>query len=223
VKDRLRVTPNLKVSSGVARFSLRILNAAGQAVKTLSGQGRAPEPYAWDGLDDAGRRLPDGPYTAELSLEYLKGDRHLVRTQPFVIDTTPPEATVSAEYALFSPDGDGRRDLLPIRQKTSPETLWEGEVRNRAGAAIRSWFWKGQAEDFSWDGRDDAGNPAADGDYSYVLTSTDAAGNRAAVTLSGLEIDTRRTPVFVTVSAAGFSPNGDGRFDTIELKMHVVR
>lgn len=222
VKDRVRITPNLKVTAGVARYTLRILNAGGEAVRTLTGQNRAPEPFAWDGLDDQGRRLPDGEYRAELVLDYVKGDHHEAKTAPFFIDNTPPQATISTEFTLFSPDGDGRRDVLPVSQKTSEETLWEGEIRDKAGTVVRSLYWKTRAEGFSWDGRDDNGNLMPDGPYSYTLKSTDASGNTVSATLSGLIIDSRRTPVFVTVSANGFSPNGDGKFDSVELKPVVL-
>jgi outer membrane protein OmpA-like peptidoglycan-associated protein/flagellar hook assembly protein FlgD len=221
IKDRVRLTPNLKVSEGVARFSLRILDRQGTAVKNVTGQNRPPEAYAWDGLDDQGRRLPDGEYIAALILDYTKGDHHEVRTASFTIDTTPPEATLSAAYTLFSPDGDGRRDEIPIRQSTSPEVLWEGEIRDAANGTVRSFYWKQKAEDFNWDGRDDNGNRAADGRYTYILKSADAAGNTTSVNLAGIEIDTRRTPIFATVSGSGFSPNGDGRFDAIELRLVV--
>ncbi len=221
IKDRVRIIPSLKVTAGVARYTLRILDAQGAAVKTLAAQNRAPETYAWDGLDDQGRRLPDGEYVADLVLDYLKGDHHEARTAVFVIDTTYPQATVSTEYNLFSPDGDGRRDLLPIRQAASEETLWEGDIRDRGGKAVRSLYWKGKADGFSWDGRDDNGNQLPDEVYSYVLKSTDAAGNATTVTLNGLEIDMKRTPAFVTVSAPGFSPNGDGKFDSVELRLVV--
>ena len=177
IKDRVRVIPSLKVNAGVARYTLRILDAKGAAVKTLSGQGRAPETLAWDGLDDQGRRLPDGEYVAELVLDYLKGDHHEARTAPFIVDTTYPQATVSTEYNLFSPDGDGQRDLLPVRQATSEEALWEGDILDRSGKAVRSLYWKGKADGFSWDGRDDNGNQLPDGAFSYALKSTDAAGN----------------------------------------------
>ena len=221
VKDRVTIQPRLKVSEGVSRYALRILDAEGQSLRQVDGQNRAPENFSWDGLDDSGRRLPDGRYQAELILDYQKGDHHEVRTAVFIIDTRAPTIELSAEYSLFSPDGDGFKDKLPVRQSSSEEALWEGEFRNSAGEVVRSFYWKGGAQEFQWDGKDENGNKIPDGSYSYRIASTDAAGNSVSREIRGLEIDTRVTSVFVTASTDGFSPNGDEYADSIEFKPYV--
>jgi outer membrane protein OmpA-like peptidoglycan-associated protein/flagellar hook assembly protein FlgD len=221
VKDRINIQPRLKVAQGVASYELRILDSGGQVVRSVEGQNRAPQEFAWDGLDGRGRRLADGEYRAELVLDYLKGDHHQVQTSPFTIDTQAPTIEVSAEYSLFSPDGDGQKDGLPIRQNSSAETLWEGEFRNAKGEVVRSYYWKGQAASFQWDGKDENGNKIPDGQYSYRVRSTDLAGNSISKELKGLQIDTRVTSVFITASSDGFSPNGDGKADSIEFKPYV--
>jgi outer membrane protein OmpA-like peptidoglycan-associated protein len=144
-----------------------------------------------------------------------------VRTAAFRIDTKAPTIELSAEYSLFSPDGDGRKDKLPVRQSSSEEVLWEGEFRNAKGEVVRSYYWKGKATDFQWDGKDENGNKIPDGSYSYTIRSTDQAGNDVSKDLRGLEIDTRVTSVFVTASSDGFSPNRDGFSDSIEFKPYV--
>lgn len=220
-KDRLKLIPSLKISEGVEHFDLRIMDKGGQVVKNFSGQNRAPETYAWDGLSNEGKRLPDGEYQAELVLDYKKGDHHQVCTAPFIIDTEAPTAELSAEYTLFSPDGDGLRDRVPISQKSSVEDLWEGEISDSSGEAVKSIFWKGNAVDFSWDGTDENGNRIPDGLYTYSLSSTDRAGNSAAAAVKGIKIDTRRTSLFLTASESGLSPNGDGFKEDITFQSYV--
>jgi outer membrane protein OmpA-like peptidoglycan-associated protein/flagellar hook assembly protein FlgD len=221
VKDRVTIQPKLKVTEGVSRYDLRILDSQGQILRKVEGQNRAPQDFAWDGLDSSGRRLPDGEYQAELILDYQKGDHHEVRTAAFRIDTKAPTIELSAEYSLFSPDGDERKDKLPVRQSSSEEVLWEGEFRNAKAEVVRSYYWKGKATDFQWDGKDENGNKIPDGSYSYTISSTDQAGNGVSKELRGLEIDTRVTSVFVTASGDGFSPNRDGFSDSIEFKPYV--
>ncbi len=177
VKDTLTVRPRLKVTEGVASYTLRILDKAGQAVRSLQAQNRAPQDFAWDGLDNRGRRVPDGEYTAELALEYQKGDRHLVKTGAFSVDTQAPTIEASAEYGLFSPDGDGNRDFLPVTQTSSSEELWEGAFLNAKGETVRRYYWKGQAASLRWDGKDENGNKIPDGQYLYRVKGTDRAGN----------------------------------------------
>ena len=221
VKDRITIQPKLKVTEGVSRYELRILDAEGQILRKVEGQNRAPQDFPWDGLDGSGRRLADGQYQAELILDYQKGDHHEVRTTAFAIDTRAPTIELSAEYSLFSPDGDELKDKLPVRQSSSEEVLWEGVFRNARGEGVRSYYWKGKATDFQWDGKDENGNKIPDGSYSYTITSTDQAGNGVSRELRGLEIDTRVTSVFVTASSDGFSPNRDGFRDSIEFKPYV--
>jgi len=221
LKDRITIQPKLKVTEGVSHYSLRILDAGGQILRKVTGQNRAPQDFAWDGLDGSGRRLPDGEYQAELILDYQKGDHHEVRTALFSIDTKAPTIELSAEYSLFSPDGDGRKDKLPIAQSSSREALWEGEFRNAKGEVVRSYYWKGSATALQWDGKDENGNKIPDGSYSYLIKSTDQAGNSVSKELHGLRIDTRVTSLFVTASSDGFSPNGDAIADSIEFKAYV--
>lgn len=221
VKDRVTIQPRLKVTEGVSRYELRILDTNGQILRKMEGQNRPPQDFAWDGLDSSGRRLADGAYQAELILDYQKGDHHEVRTAPFRIDTKAPTIELSAEYSLFSPDGDELKDKLPVRQSSSDEVLWEGEFRNAKAEVVRSYYWKGKAVDFQWDGKDENGNKIPDGSYSYTIRSTDQAGNSVSKELRGLQIDTRVTSVFVTASGDGFSPNGDGFSDSIEFKPYV--
>ncbi len=221
VKDRIKLISTLKVTSGVESFHLRILDQSKQVVKNVRGQNRAPDTLAWDGLDDNGRRLPDGEYVAELELDYLKGDHHEVRTPSFIMDTKEPTIEISVDFTLFSPDGDGLRDEVTIRQSSSRENLWEAEIRDSREEEVRSFYWKGQASTFKWDGKDENGNKIADGLYSYRVRCIDPAGNSVSKEIRGLEIDTRLTPLFITVSADGFSPNYDGFLDKIEFNTYV--
>jgi outer membrane protein OmpA-like peptidoglycan-associated protein/flagellar hook assembly protein FlgD len=221
VKERVSVIPTLKIRSGVERYEIRILNAAGQVVKSISGRLRAPELYDWDGLDNEGRRAPDGQYLAELVLDYTKGDHHEVRTPAFTLDTVAPRVEAETAYTLFSPDGDGLLDTVSIKQSSSRETLWEAEIMNETGQIVRGYYWKGEVADLSWDGKDENGNKIPDGSYAYIVRSTDGAGNSAVATLPGLTIDTRPTPIFLTVSEAAFSPNSDGFRDTLTFTPYV--
>ena len=222
VKDTLTVRPRLKVSEGVASYTLRILDKSSQAVRSLQAQNRAPLDFAWDGLDNRGRRVPDGEYTAELALEYQKGDRHLVKTGAFLADTQAPTIEASAEYGLFSPDGDGSKDFLPVTQTSSSEELWEAAFLNAKGEAVRSYYWKGQAASLRWDGKDENGNKIPDGQYLYRVKGTDRAGNTVTREIRGITLDTRQTAAFLTVSGEGFSPNGDKAADSLDFSPVVT-
>ena len=216
-KTRVRIIPTLAVSTGVDSYTIRVKGADGSTVRTYTGRSRAPAEVLWDGIDDNGKRVADGKYTAALSVSYSNGSTPTAETTPFYVDNHVPQIDVTAPALLFCPTPDSKLKAVTIKQTSSTEDLWEGEILNSAGQKVRGWFWKGNAADFSWDARDDNGNLMPDGYYSYVVTATSKAGITTTKELKGIQVDTRPTPVYVTVDSDGFSPNGDGFRDTISF------
>ncbi|MCX7040216.1 MAG: hypothetical protein NT005_13915, partial [Spirochaetes bacterium] len=200
VKDRVRIIPSLRVTTGVDSYAVKVKNAKSELVRVFSGRNKAPDEITWDGIDEAGKRVADGQYAAELEVVYANGNRPLVVSNPFFVDTRMPQIEVKADQLLFSPTPGSRLPAIAIRQSSSEEDLWEGEIQDAKGAKVRGWFWKGTAADFSWDGKDENGNRAPDGYYAYVVRAQTKAGNAAAKELRGIQIDTRPTPVYVTAS-----------------------
>ena len=222
VKDRVRIIPSLRVTTGIDAFTVRVRNAKGEAVRGFSGRNKAPEEMSWDGIDDGGKRVADGQYAVELEVVYANGNKPLVVSNPFFVDTRIPQVDVKADMLLFSPTPDSRLAAIAIRQTSSEEDLWDGEIRDAKGLKVRSWFWKGKAADFSWDGKDENGNRASDGYYLYVVKTQNKAGTTVTKELRGIQIDTRPTPVYLTASSNGFSPNGDGMRDDITFTSLVT-
>ncbi len=221
VKDKVRIIPSLRVTTGVDTWTFRVRDAKGNTVRTFTGRSKAPDEVAWDGIDDAGKHAPDGQYTATLDVTYVNGNTPKAESGPFFIDTHVPQVTVSSAALLFSPTPDSKLQAVTIKQTSSDEDLWEGELRTAAGQHVRGWFWKGKASDFSWDGKDENGNLMPDGYYTYVVKAQSKGGTTATTQLTGIQIDTRPTPVYVTVDSNGFSPNGDGFRDTVSFAMLV--
>jgi flagellar hook assembly protein FlgD/outer membrane protein OmpA-like peptidoglycan-associated protein len=221
VKDRIGLSPKLQQRDGIDSYTVTVLNQAGRAVRTIRENGSPPEIIFWDGKDDSRRTVPDGMYKADLKLVYRNGSESKAETRSFELDTRVPEAQIAADYTLFSPDGDGRRDTVLIRQNGSEEELWSGSVVNADGEVIKRVFWKGLPGNYSWDGTSEAGNKVSDGIYSYRLTSEDAAGNSFKASIEGLKVDTAQTRIFVTADLKAFSPNGDGKFEEIAFSTIV--
>lgn len=219
VADHVMLLPRLDDREGIERYTLRIHAgrgdpAAAPVVRTLSGRGGVPEQIIWDGIDDAGDRVADGNYFGSLEVSYVKGNNPSASSPPFMVDTGYPEAELTADLLLLSPDGDGRRDLLQIRQSSTSEERWQGEIIDGAGNVVRSFFWRRELADFTWDAHDENGNVVANGTYAYRVTGRDLAGNAATALLEGIEVDGRPTPLFATLATEAFSPNGDEVRDT---------
>ncbi len=221
VRDKVRLIPSLRVTTGVDSWTFTVRDAAGNSVRTFNGRSKAPDEMTWDGIDDAGKHAPDGQYTVALAVSYVNGNKPKAESGPFFIDTHTPQIDVSADAMLFSPTPDSKLPAVTIKQSGSDEDLWEGEIRGADGKHVRGWFWKGKPAAFTWDGKDENGNLMPDGYYTYAVKAQSKGGNTTTKELRGIQIDTRPTPVYVTAGSNGFSPNGDGFRDDISFAMLV--
>jgi outer membrane protein OmpA-like peptidoglycan-associated protein/flagellar hook assembly protein FlgD len=221
VSDTVTMLPESQSATVIRSWNLMVLDASDATVRKFTGTGALPAKLVWDGRDDASKLAPDATYHAALEVRYVTDEVQSARSVEMALDVTPPSITISADLTLFSPDGDGRKDLVRVTQVSVPGDTWEGRIANASGNTVRSWTWKDSATGFEWDGTDAEGNKAPDGVYRYIVRSEDPAGNKAERTLENFILDTRPTQVFVTSSAAGFSPNKDGISDELSLGLVV--
>ena len=221
VRDRQRLFLRVDRDDDVAAYEVTVLNPAGEVVRRFEGRSVIQPSVTWDGTDGSGRRVLDGSYRAELSVEFVNGLEISAGTGEFTVDTTEPSVTVTIPYLLFSPDGDGERESIRIVQASSVEEAWLGTIRDASGVVVREYFWAGGADSTEWDGRDFAGNVAVDGAYVYQITATDRAGNTIVAKVPDITIDTRQPRLFVTSSTSAFSPNGDGVRDDLSFDMYA--
>ncbi len=219
IRDRITLIPQVKKKTGVSTYELQVTSESGKMIRRISGVDSIPAGIEWDGLSETGAKIDDGLYTAQIEVVYDKGDRSIAKSPAFLVDTIYPNAKVEVREKLFSPNNDGEKDSLEITQSSSVEALWVANIYNSEGQTVKSAFWKGSVESLIWDGRDENGNIVADGTYSYRLASTDGAGNTATFDVLNIRVDTVPTPIFVTLSSGGFSPNGDDDRDTIDISL----
>jgi hypothetical protein len=100
--------------------TLDLISSTGETVRTLVDsrryRARGTVAVEWDGRDDAGELVPDGTYRPRLTLE--SGARSFELQNPIVLDMRAPKITVTrVSPRVFSPDGDGRKDLVAVRYK----------------------------------------------------------------------------------------------------------
>ncbi len=219
--DTIGIRPRAMVTENLEGWRIEIRNAAGETVRTFTGSGE-PVPFNYNGRDEDGNTIPDGTYRAVLTLTYRGGQTPQTASDPFVSDTTPPQATVRLSTTVFSPDGDGLKDTVQVFQSSSEEREWTATLTGPGGEVVRTVVWEGRVENFVWDGTDAQGSVLPDGVYTYTLTAEDEAENVARPIVTRVRIDTRPTPVRITASDAGFSPNGDGILDVLGFNLALT-
>jgi hypothetical protein len=152
-----------------------MIDRSGEPVRELvsrQAQAAGGVTLVWDGRDDDGVVVPEGPYRPRVRLHDER--RTITLPNPIRVDVTPPRfERFSIRPRLFSPDGDGRNDKVTARYRVSERarvSLFVDGVRlvlkrgsKREGAV--TWF-----------GRIN-GEPVPPGPYVITLGARDLAGN----------------------------------------------
>ena len=214
VRNTIRLTPVMKEGTAVNHYVLSIVDSQSHEVYREEADRALPVAFTWNGIGSDGARCADDTYTAILETKSTNGSEAGAMSQPFAIDTVPPKIDARAAYSLFSPDGDGAKDALPVQVAASTDDIWTGTIVNARGNVVRTFDWQGIVPSFDWDGTDDAGNKVADGTYTLAFNAEDVAGNKTTTELGTFTVDNRPTTVYVTAELDAFSPNGDGNRDT---------
>ncbi|MFN8629439.1 MAG: FlgD immunoglobulin-like domain containing protein [Chloroflexota bacterium] len=132
-------------------------------------------------------------------------------------DSLAPKVwTVDAGAGVFSPDGNGAGDTLPISVRLSESSTWTLAMTDDEGNVLASSSGTGEYATITWA---PAANSLPAGTYHWNLTATDAYGNGPLEASGDVAIEFTAPEMTLAVSAdAGprvFTPNGDGVGDTI--------
>jgi hypothetical protein len=152
------------------RVTVVIVDSHGQVVRTLLSDGyrRGGQFFNWDGRNDFGGVVPAGTYKPRLHLAH--DHRTILMPNPIRVDPIAPAvALVSLAPRVFSPDGDGRRDVVRVRFKTSEpargllyvDDLPPLSTHRYAETGVLRWFGRGLSA----------------GPHRLVLRAIDLAGN----------------------------------------------
>ena len=222
VKDSIRFFPEVKKKDGIKSYDFRIKSEDGRTVFEKSGKRSVPELISWDGKE-AENEKDRGGYSASINVEYINGNNPSASTGSFAVDTEFPVLEIKEQYTVFSPNSDGRKDLLPVDiLSSSREELWTGKVTDEKGNVVREFNWEKLESRIFWDGKDNSGNILPDGEYSFVIASEDAGGSRTEKSIKRIILDNRITSAILSVSRDGFSPNSDDYYDNLEFSIFAA-
>ncbi len=202
-------TVTATASADAVRWELLVRPAAGsgtgEPVRRIAGTGRSAK-VAWNGMTSSGSRVPDGVYGVEVRFFDAAGNP-AARSWQVIVDTTPPAIAASASPAALSPNGDGVAETTRLRWSSGEPAA--GTLRILRGTkVVRSWTISGVSGGLTWNGRDAAGRPVADGRLTVRLTAADALANARSTNVP-LVLD--RTVGSLRWSATGFYPQDGDR------------
>ncbi|MBN2049573.1 MAG: Ig-like domain repeat protein [Spirochaetales bacterium] len=220
VQDAVTLTPVYENPEEVVswRWNLR---QGEEVVLTDEGEGAPPETLLLDGFGPQGAPIPDGMYTLSFGLAYKNAYNPRVE-KDLKVDTRSPEIAVEKRTVVFSPDGDGEKDSAEIRFTSNERVVWVAAMLDMNGEIVYNLDSTETTTLVVWDGMDNGGNPLDDGKYVLVGEFRDTAGNFQYVDPIILTLDT--SPVEASLSVPkGFSPNDDGKDDTIDIAIDSNR
>ena len=225
LRDDLAIGVIVQAPERVKNYELRVVAQEGPmamtTVRTWKAQGSAPQKVLWKGETDSGVPAPDGRYAASITVSYLNGDEIDSSTPTILLDRIPPRIDLSADATIISPNADGRSDNVEIRQASLPGDDWSGAITAADGKVVKSYTWKNEAKSFVWNGSDETGAIVRDGQYFYVAEATDGAGNRTVSPTLKIYVETEKKTVRLDADTLAFSPNGDGKKDSILLGLQA--
>lgn len=203
-----------------------------------------PGVLVWDGQTTAGMRAIDGIYEARLTLDTTTGEMKSARVA-FRLDTTPPVISVNLKRSVFSPDGDGEDETLPVDVKGTDESgieSWSLRVlvtpdsQVRVSQLLRLWQGVSFPENLVWNGNTQASDQVESLEIlTFSLEARDRAGNTSIPALDRVRTSVLFRPTEPGAStlvsrlpvqkyfAADHSLTSDGRDMVAELRSALSR
>jgi flagellar hook assembly protein FlgD len=176
-QDTLPISIRLSES---AAWTLKVRDAAGQALATFSGTSDT----ATGTWAPATGSVPDGTYHWTLEATDGWGNGPLQDHGDVTVDTSPPAlslADADGPVPQFSPNGDGVGDTVGFAAGSSEPGSLVAAIRDAVDQAVdhvSASLVDGSAT-LAWDGRNDDGGWVPDGTYALSIRAVDRAGNRS--------------------------------------------
>jgi flagellar hook assembly protein FlgD len=175
---------------------------AGTAVRSGSQTGKNVV-FTWDGRNDAGAVVADGPYRITIWTADASNNRASIQ-KIVIVDRRPAAVTLSMSAGFLSPNGDGHNDTVTLGMRADEVFSGSARLVDKNGANVRLWgFATATAGSWVWNGRNTAGSVVPDGRYFLRVIGYDPAGNRT-ISLATVNVD--RTIRNVTWSRSSFVP-----------------
>jgi outer membrane protein OmpA-like peptidoglycan-associated protein/flagellar hook assembly protein FlgD len=219
------IVPLSQDSSAEGLWEARIVNAAGETVRTWFWKGELPA-VEWDGRDDSGNIVPDGTYRYVVTSTDPAGNTTEETLPGIRVDTRRTAVFVTADVTGFSPNGDEFREAVTITMYTNlldGVESWSLDILDETGTPVRTYEGEDAAatEEIVWRGVD-ANGDVVEGLYTARFEVIYAKGDRPVGETTPFRLDVSAPRIDVDLDPVPFSPDNDGVDDELSIGIDVA-
>jgi len=190
----------------------QLLDSRGNAIFEGSGP-RIIEQFRWDGRGQDGEVLPDGSYFIKGIFTDRAGNQYIQEPLEIRIDNRDVDIAMTTGKVL-SPNGDGFEDVLPVVLEPTIDAeiaSWRLSFETEAGDAVKSYTGSTELPDtLFWDGSQDSGRRAAEGNYRAFLRVEYEKGDIVEKRSGNFILDVTPPRIRLSVASEPFArTNGD--------------
>jgi N-acetylmuramoyl-L-alanine amidase len=192
--------------SGTVTWAVTVRDSAGVAVASGTGTGSRVD-WTWNAS-----AAPTGRYTWAITAPQMRPASGAIGTAPVPLSLQQLRVTP----AIVSPNGDGRGDEAKIGYRLSTPATVTATVQDALDNPVATLFGGRRAagkQVLTW-------SPEAISDGWYKLTLAASAGGKQVQISTRFWVD--RTLGALAASSPAFSPNGDGKLDTLRLTFRLL-
>jgi len=173
-------------------------------------------PFEWTGLDSRLNPLPEGRYRISLRLEDETGNFYETNISPITLRTGRERISVTTPQAYVSPT---LTPLVPFQIEGNPSGIknLEFTIRDSNNNIIYQLTTNQWIATVQWDI-----TKTKDGSYTYQAKALYEDGQNPASTPRRIERDAVAPSLLLTLDSQAFSPNNDGRKDTLTGKISTT-
>ena len=195
-----------------------IRNEQGTPVRTVKIENTELKPFSWDGKNDEGFIVPDGKYKYTVEAVDRANNKSSKTLSNIIVDTNKPSINISIDKKAFSPKSESasKMELLPSIPITAGLKEWSVEVKNEAGETVKTFTGTpDKIGKLQFDGKDSQGAILPEGTYKAFISAAYINGYMPKTETPHFVLDITPPSAEVSVSEKIFSPDGDGKSDSV--------
>lgn len=188
------------------KWKATIKNSDGNIVRGFDFGSSLPDSVQWNGSDTNGHYVADGTYYYELVGTDAAGNRTVVKSKDFVLDSSKTELLLSASSEYFS---TGAIDFYPIVKAATGIESYNFVIEDGHGTKVYSVEDNGEVPaTISWNGKSSDGNIVADGKYVAQISTVAKSGTKASSQKVNVTKDSVAPIIEISSPYTLFSPDG---------------